>query len=59
MREGNCGVLPVLEDGVLVGILSMNDIILVAAGRGPVRFADVVEALQAICARPTSQMIAA
>lgn len=43
--------LPVLdEDGTVVGIVSMNDIVLAAGRRKAVHNEDAVETLQAICA---------
>ena len=51
MKQAGVRRLPVVDaEGRLLGIVSINDIVL-AAGRGkPVRNEDVVDALQAICA---------
>ena len=48
-------------NGAVAGILSMNDIVLAAGARTPVRSDEVVEALQSICAhqRPTPHVTAA
>lgn len=51
MRDRRVHRLPVMDDGKLEGILSMNDVVLVAReakGDGPT-YADVVDALQGIC----------
>jgi CBS domain-containing protein len=47
--------------GTVLGIISMNDILLAAGARKPVRDAEVVETLQAICAHhhPTPHIAAA
>lgn len=37
-------------DGTILGIISMNDVVLASGSRKPVRDADVVTTLQAICA---------
>lgn len=51
MKERRVRRLPVIEGGVLVGIVSMNDLARVAGPRAAVRHEDIVETLQAICAR--------
>ncbi len=47
--------------GTVIGVISMNDILLAAGARAPVRDAEVVNALQAICAHhhPVAHVIAA
>jgi CBS domain-containing protein len=51
MKQHRIRRLPVEGfNGAVAGILSMNDIVLAAGARKPVRSDEVVEALQAICA---------
>ena len=47
--------------GTVLGIVSMNDLLLAAGPRKAVRHSEVVEALQAICAHhhPTPHIVAA
>lgn len=47
--------------GTVVGLVSMNDIVLAAGAKKPLRDAEVVETLQAICAHhaPTPHIVAA
>jgi CBS domain-containing protein len=42
--------LPVTQDGALVGIISMNDLVLAAGADKAVRNDEVVGTLKAICA---------
>lgn len=51
MKERRIRRVPVVGfGGILVGIVSMNDILLTAGPRKPVRSDEVVEVLQAVCA---------
>jgi CBS domain-containing protein len=62
MKEHRVRRLPVEGfGGTVLGIISMNDILLSAGVRKPVRDAEVVETLQAICAHhhPTPHIAAA
>lgn len=62
MKQHRVRRLPVEGfNGIVVGIISMNDIVLAAGARKPVRSDEVVEALQAICAHthPTPHVTAA
>ena len=62
MKQHRVRRLPVEAfGGTLMGIVSMNDIVLAAGPRRPVREADVVSTLRAICAhhRPTPRVAAA
>jgi CBS domain-containing protein len=60
MRERRVRRLPVLADGTLVGIVSLNDLALVAGAGKPVRNDEVVDAFKAICAhRPVPAAVAA
>ena len=57
MREHKVRRLPVLgEDGELIGIVSMNDIVLQAqpanGKKAPINYADVIKTYQAICEHP-------
>ena len=55
MKHARVRRLPVVgADGTLLGILSMNDILLAAGANKPVRHEDVVDTLQAICAHHSS-----
>ena len=47
--------------GAVLGIVSMNDIVLAAGARKPVRDSEVVETLQAVCAHhhPAPHVVAA
>lgn len=62
MKQARVRRLPVVgADGTLLGILSMNDILLAAGANKPVRHEDVMDTLQAICAHhhPAPHVIAA
>ena len=62
MKEHRVRRLPVEGfGGTVIGVLSMNDIVLAAGPKKPVREAEVVEALQAICAHhhPAPHVVAA
>ena len=53
MRRARVRRLPVVgADGSLLGMLSINDILLAAGANKPVRNEDVVNTLQAICGHP-------
>lgn len=51
--------LPVTQDGALVGIISMNDLVLAAGADKPVRDDEVVATLKAICAHQAAPATAA
>jgi CBS domain-containing protein len=51
--------LPVTQDGALVGILSMNDLVLAAGADKAVRNDEVVATLKAICAHHAAPAAAA
>jgi CBS domain-containing protein len=51
--------LPVTQDGALVGIISMNDLVLAAGADKAVRNDEVVGALKAICAHHAATATAA
>lgn len=51
--------LPVTQDGALVGIISMNDLVLAAGADKAVRNDEVVGALKAICAHQAAPAAAA
>ena len=51
--------LPVVEAGALVGVISMNDVVLAAGAGKAVRNEEVVDALKAICAHPAATPAAA
>jgi len=60
MRERRVRRLPVLADGSLVGIVSLNDLALVGGAGKPVRNEEVVDTFKAICAhRPVPAAVAA
>ena len=62
MRDARVRRLPVVGFGnTVVGLLSMNDIVLVAGADKPVRADDVLDALRAICGRhhPARHIVAA
>ena len=60
MRERRVRRLPVVADGSLVGIVSLNDLALVAGAGKPVRNEEVVDTFKAICAhRPLPAAVAA
>jgi signal-transduction protein with cAMP-binding, CBS, and nucleotidyltransferase domain len=62
MKQHQVRRLPVEGfNGTVLGIISMNDILLAAGARKAVRDADVVETFQAICAHhhPTPHIAAA
>lgn len=44
-----CGILPVVEGGTIVGIVSMNDLLLAAGDRKALRNDEIVDTFQAIC----------
>ena len=50
MREHRVRRLPVVDAGALVGIISMNDLVLAAGADNPVRNEEIVDTLKAICA---------
>jgi len=53
MKQARVRRLPVVDvDRKLIGILSLNDIVLAAGESGSVKDRDVVAALQGICAHP-------
>jgi len=51
--------LPVTQDGALVGIISMNDLVLASGADKPVRNDEVVATLKAICAHHAAPAAAA
>jgi CBS domain-containing protein len=51
--------LPVTQDGALVGIISMNDLVLAAGAEKEVRNDEVVATLKAICAHHAAPAAAA
>jgi len=51
--------LPVVDAGALVGIISMNDVVLAAGAGKAVRNEEVVDTLKAICAHPVAPAAAA
>ena len=51
--------LPVTQDGALVGVLSLNDLVLAAGADKAVRNDEVVATLKAICAHPAAPAAAA
>lgn len=51
--------LPVVDAGALVGIISMNDVVLAAGAGKAVRNEEVVDTLKAICAHPAAPAAAA
>ena len=60
MRERRVRRLPVLADGSLVGIVSLNDLALVGGAGKPVRNEEIVDTFKAICAhRPVPAAVAA
>ena len=60
MRARRVRRLPVVADGSLVGIVSLNDLALVAGAGKPVRNEEVVDTFKAICAhRPLPAAVAA
>jgi CBS domain-containing protein len=62
MKDHSVRRLPVVaSDGVLVGMLSIDDILRAAGPQKPVRRADVIETLQSICGRhhPAAHVVAA
>jgi CBS domain-containing protein len=62
MREARVRRLPVVGFGnALLGILSMNDIVMAAGARGDIAHEDVVRTLQAICGHhhPAPHVVAA
>jgi CBS domain-containing protein len=60
MKERRVRRLPVVADGSLVGIISLNDVALVAGAGKPVQNEEVVDTFKAICAhRPVAAAVAA
>jgi CBS domain-containing protein len=62
MKKGGVRRLPVVGFGrTVLGILSMNDILLAAGADKPVRSEEVVDTFQAICAHhhPIAHVVAA
>jgi len=62
MRQARVRRVPVVGiGGALVGLLSMNDLLLATKSGGPVRPEEVVDTLQSICAhqRPAARVVAA
>jgi CBS domain-containing protein len=62
MKKSHVRRLPVVGfGGTVLGIISMNDILLVAGAAKPVRNDEVVDTLQAICAHhhPVPHVVAA
>jgi CBS domain-containing protein len=63
MRQHRVRRLPVLADGKLVGVVSMNDLVLAAAASpgkaGRPTYKEVVHSLQSICAHPGARLRAA
>ena len=51
--------LPVTQDGAVVGIISVNDLVLAAGAGKAVRNDEMVETLQAICAHHAASVTAA
>lgn len=51
--------LPVVDAGALVGIISMNDVVLAAGAGKAVRNEEVVDTLKAICSHPAAKAAAA
>ena len=52
MQERHVRRLPVVADGSVVGIVSLNDLVLVAGANEPVRNEEIVDTFKAICAHP-------
>jgi CBS domain-containing protein len=50
MKERRVRRLPVVADGSLVGIISLNDVALVAGAGKPVQDEEIVDTFKAICA---------
>ena len=59
MRTQRVRRLPVTQDGALVGIISMNDLVLASGADKPVRNDEVVATLKAICAHHAAPAAAA
>lgn len=55
MRARRVRRLPVVADGSLVGIISMNDVVLAAGAGRAVRNEEVVDTLKAICVHPAAK----
>jgi CBS domain-containing protein len=51
--------LPVTQDGALVGVISMNDLVLASGADKPVRTEEVVATLKAVCAHQAAPAAAA
>jgi len=60
MKERRVRRLPVVAEGSLVGIISLNDLALAAGAGKPVQNEEIVDTLKAICAhRPVPAAVAA
>jgi CBS domain-containing protein len=64
MRQHQVRRIPVVENGELIGMLSLNDLVLQANKFGPITYDDVVSTMKAICQHravsdPTSTHVAA
>ena len=60
MKERRVRRLPVVADGSLVGVISLNDLALAAGAGKPVRNEEIVDTFKAICAhRPVPAAVAA
>ena len=60
MKERRVRRLPVVADGSLVGIISLNDLALVAGAGKPVQNEEIVDTFKTICAhRPMAAAVAA
>jgi CBS domain-containing protein len=60
MQERRVRRLPVVADGSLVGIISLNDLALAAGAGKPVRNEEIVDTFKSVCAhRPVPATVAA
>lgn len=64
MRQRQVRRVPVVEDGKLIGIVSLHDLVLRANKLGPITYDDVVSTMKAICEHraagaPTAAHVAA
>jgi CBS domain-containing protein len=59
MRARRVRRLPVVADGSLVGIISMNDVVLAAGAGNALGNDEVVDTFKAICAHPPARAAAA
>ena len=59
MQAARVRRLPVTQDGALVGVISINDLILAAGANKPVRNEEVLDTLKAICAHAAASARAA